>query len=126
MNELGVICVDNALHLYDDQKERQSVYAFTTSSSPDVRDIVFSAAFDDTVRFWVNGVSVFDLNDGHSAHPGAARFKTHLKTGDNVIVLRLGNQGEEWQFCVGMQEGGDGVTVKAGAVAPPTNVAAAQ
>ena len=71
----------------------------------------FAIGSDDTVSVWVNGEQVSVSNEPRSLYPDQDRFNVRLKKGDNRVLLRIGNLGDAWGFCLRVLSGRDGLTL---------------
>jgi len=66
---------------------------------------------DDWVYVWVNGESVHGYTEPRSCAPDQDRINVQLKKGANRILLKIGNNTDDWCFCLRVAEGGDGLMV---------------
>jgi tetratricopeptide (TPR) repeat protein len=108
---LRMVELDTVFGLNESGRENKVAYAFAKLSSPDERDVTFAFGADDLPRVWINGKKAYERKEATNAFPDQERFKSHLNAGENTIVIRLANQSQEWEFCIGFVENADGITI---------------
>ena len=73
-------------------------YAWTTVTSPDVREVQFRFDSDDQGKVWLNGVEVYAHTETHKARMDRYIFPVTLKTGPNSILVKVCEEMEGWGF----------------------------
>ncbi len=73
-------------------------YAFTTVSSPDEREVQFRFDSDDQGKVWLNGVEVYAHTETHKAIMDRYIFPVTLKTGKNIILVKVYEEKDGWGF----------------------------
>ncbi|MFH1741287.1 MAG: tetratricopeptide repeat protein, partial [bacterium] len=107
----GVIRFDKAFDLEKAHTAGKTGYALTTIQSPDERDVVFSLGSDDWAKVWVNGGVVYSPRKRRPAFLDRDSFSAKLKQGENTVLVKVGNQREDWRFCLRISEGNDGLSI---------------
>ncbi|MDB5355374.1 MAG: hypothetical protein JWN24_1827 [Phycisphaerales bacterium] len=77
------------------------VYAYAAAEVESTeRDVELTMGSDDGLALWVNGEQVFqDLAD-HGWTPDEFHAKAHLKTGKNIFVAKITQDGGPWGFSI--------------------------
>jgi hypothetical protein len=82
------------------KESERSAFAYAEIESTEAGTAKFTAGFDDTIAVWVNGKQVYKVDGNHSYSPDQATFDVALPKGKSRIVVRCGNNSDEWQFGV--------------------------
>ena len=93
---MGVATLDNLLA----PKNDAIAYARAEVIVPEAADILVKAGSDDMIAIWVNGEKVHhnDVKRGVTIDEDVK--PAQLRAGTNAILLKLGNAGGDWQFCL--------------------------
>jgi len=97
---LGIVFVQPALALKDEELNGRVVYARTELESAVDRPVTFSAGSDDWIKVWVNGEEVHSSMSPRSISLDQDRFRANLQKGKNTILLKVGNIADSWAFCL--------------------------
>ncbi|MCA9431983.1 MAG: hypothetical protein KC940_15840, partial [Candidatus Omnitrophica bacterium] len=97
----GFIEIDEALDLDDDSASNKLAYAFREIESDEDREVVLSFGSDDWAQVWINGKVVQSRTPARAAYLDQNRFSAHLNKGNNTILVKIGNAGGDWKFCMG-------------------------
>jgi tetratricopeptide (TPR) repeat protein len=111
-DSLGLIRLDRFFDMKEDKdKQNKAAYAKTTIVSPEDRTVYFSLGSDDWVKVWINGEEVHKNRSSRSLFMDQDLFSAQLKKGANEILLKVGNNTNEWGFCLRIDEGKEGVEI---------------
>ena len=95
--------VDPIIEARDVYVKDHSAYALITLKSaidqPDVRMFVGS---DDAIKVWLNGKVVYKNAINRGAENFQNSFKVDLKAGDNLLLVKVSQNGYKWSMFVGI------------------------
>jgi len=77
---------------------RCCVYVQATVISPADQAVRLGLGSDDGIKAWVNGKLVHDHWTTRGCTPGEDTAKADLKKGENVLLLKVTNEGSHWAF----------------------------
>mgnify|MGYP002620006183 CR=1 FL=1 len=89
--------------------EHHGVYLATDVHSPDTRTVRFASSADDWHRVWVNGDEVFRDVHGGALSACEDSYEVSLRTGQNRVVVWLGNAQGTAALSLGILHNGNGV-----------------
>ncbi len=93
---MGIATLDRLLS----PKNDAIAYARAEVTVAEASDILVKAGSDDMVAIWVNG-ELAHHNDARRAVKVDDDVKpARLKAGGNVVLVKVGNGGGDWEFCV--------------------------
>ena len=89
-----------------DPHEHVYAYAVGEVNSTSDHDVQFDMGSDDGLIVWVNGTKIFEDLHNHSWNATEFHATGHLKTGTNIIVAKITQDGGPWGFSVAATEQG--------------------
>jgi len=110
---LGIVFIQPALVLKDEELPRRVVYARTEIESATDRSVTFASGSDDWLKVWVNGEEVLVSMRNRSMALDQDRFRVPLKAGKNSVFLKVGNATESWSFALRLVSDSDNPLVTA-------------
>ena len=80
-----------------------SSYALITLESATVQSgVTMKAGSDDSIKIWLNGEVVHKKPVNRGAYDFLDSFKVDLKTGDNLLLVKVSERGGDWSMFVGV------------------------
>ncbi len=96
---LGIVRLGPAFKGRSSEMSAKAACARTHLNSATDRNVTLALGTDDWAKVWVNGQLVHTHGSGRSLAPNQDRVPIRLRAGDNVILLKIGNQTDAWSFC---------------------------
>jgi hypothetical protein len=84
-----------------------AAFAFTRLRSERAQDVEFRFGSDDTLRVWLNGEVLYDLETYRAAHPDQEIVPAQLEAGANTLLVKVGQEVGYWQFYARVTGPGD-------------------
>ena len=78
-----------------------ATYLYRKIVSPTKRELTLKLGSNDAVKAWVNGEVVHDKNIQRGLTVGEDAVRIHLNEGDNELLLKFVNYGNEYSFSFG-------------------------
>ena len=78
--------------------DNRVAYAKTEIVSPKAQDALLEIGSDDGNKVWLNGKVVNAVNTTRACKPGNDKVKISLKEGANVLLIKVTQDGGEWQL----------------------------
>jgi len=75
-------------------------YACTYIHSDETRDVRFDLGSDDGCVFWLNGQEIHRYCEPRGLRIGEDKILAQLKEGWNEVLLKIGQVGGGWEFCL--------------------------
>lgn len=85
-------------------------YLRTKIDSEKDQEVTLEAGSDDGIKVWLNGQVVISENGVHPCNPGQNKAKLNLKSGANVLLVKVTQGGGEWEACLRLRGNAGGET----------------
>jgi serine/threonine protein kinase len=83
-------------------RDKVAAYAFAIVEVPEKQPVTFFGGNDDTISIWLNGTLIHEDKSQRGYQPNSFEARAELSAGQNLLVLRCGNEGGgDWKFSVG-------------------------
>jgi len=92
--EHGFVDLERALA----SRSNVAAYAACSVASASEREAEMAAGSDDSLTVWVNGSKVHDSPGDRAWSADEDRFRVRLREGENSILLKIGQGGDQWSF----------------------------
>lgn len=96
--EGGLLPLNLAEGLADDQKSNAAGYLYRTITAAKATELAVGIGSDDGLRLWLNGHVVLNRPTERSLTPNADRVILRLQPGVNHLLAKVTQGGGEWQF----------------------------
>ena len=77
-----------------------SAFGSAVLESPVARPAQMAVGSDDTLTVWLNGKEVYKFGGNRGYSPEDVRFDVELKKGKNLLLVKCGNGGGQWQYSI--------------------------
>lgn len=94
----GIYAIISLAELFG--KKQQVVYAFAELNAPQEMSAKFKIGSNDGVICWLNGKKVHENLIGRKLTVDEDKVDIHLKKGTNKILLKIPNEGGNWEVCL--------------------------
>ncbi|MEO1528475.1 MAG: serine/threonine-protein kinase [Planctomycetota bacterium] len=87
--------------LLGDSNDDVSCYALAVVTLDQAEDVWLYLGSDDSASIWINGQQIQESSgEGRAFWPREDQLQHSLRAGDNVILLRIDQNGGRWQFAL--------------------------
>ena len=98
--------------------EYVAAYAVAYIVADDEMPVTLALSTNDQGKAWLNGKPVFTLRETRVLEKDSDKIEVSLRKGQNVLVLKVVNEVNNWQACARFLKGGTPVTGLKVATAP--------
>lgn len=74
-------------------------YAYAEIEASDAAEVSLLCGSDDQIAIWINGEKVHDVAGSRGFEPDKDKVPIKLVAGTNRLLLKIGNQGGQWEFA---------------------------
>ena len=106
------------LQAFPQRGEQVAAYGVTYVMADDEMKVTLALGTNDQGKAWLNGKEVFKFAETRVLEKDASRVPVTLIKGQNVLVLKVVNEVNNWQACVRFLKDGQPVTGLRIATAP--------
>lgn len=85
-----------------DINDHSSYALITLESASDQNEVDMRVGSDDSIKVWLNGEEVFKNAVNRGAGDFQDTFQVNIKTGDNLLLVKVGERGGGWSMFVGV------------------------
>lgn len=85
-----------------DINDHSSYALITLESGSDQNEVDMRVGSDDSIKVWLNGEVVHKNAVNRGAGDFQDTFKVNIKTGDNLLLVKVGERGGGWSMFVGV------------------------
>ena len=111
-------------HMKKETFDDHSSYALIGVKSPIEQQTTLKVSSDDAIKIWVNGVVVgySAMNRGANAKDPQNKFKTFLRQGFNLLMVKVSERDGQWAMYVGLDPRTEPVTFSISEFTKPADV----
>ena len=85
-----------------DINDHSSYALITLESDSDQNNVDMKVGSDDSIKVWLNGEEVFKNAVNRGAGNFQDTFQVNIKSGDNLLLVKVGERGGGWSMFVGV------------------------